>query len=244
MTASELLPATLHGPYRRLLWPAVSTVTMLVLLLGLGTWQVERLHWKEGLLAEIDRAEAAPPVPLPPDPAPFTKVAVSGTLRGDLAALYGVATEDGPNGPVMGAYLVEPLERPGAPPLLVDRGWIPSDHGGPPPEPREAATVQGYVRFADKPGLFSPKDDPGGRRFYTLDPPVIGAALGLRDVAPYTLVAMGPDRPGEIPEPAHALPRPPNNHLGYAITWYGLAAVLIAIFFSWSSKVLRDGRSP
>ena len=79
--------------------------------------------------------------------------------------------------------------------------------------------MQGYVRLADKPGLFSPKDDPGGRRFYTLDPPVIGAALGLRDVAPFTLVAMGPDRPGESARagacPAAAAQQPPGirDHL-------------------------------
>jgi surfeit locus 1 family protein len=243
VTASDLAPSALHGPYRRLLWPAMSVAVMLVILLGLGTWQVQRLHWKQGILAAIDRAEAAAPVPLPAEPAPFAKVAVSGTLRGDLAALYGVATEDGPNGPVMGAYLIEPLERPGAPPLLVDRGWIPSDHGGPPPEPTERATIDGYVRFPDKPGLFSPKDDPGGRRFYTLDPAAIGAALGLPEVAPFTLVALGRPQPGTLPEPAQALPRPPNNHLEYAITWYGLAVVLIAIFATWSSKVLRDGRS-
>jgi surfeit locus 1 family protein len=240
---TALSPAALHGPFRRLLWPAFTTAIMLVLLIGLGTWQVHRLRWKEGILDAIDRAEAAPPVPLPPDPAPFTKVAVTGTLRGDLAVLYGIDARDGPTGPVMGAYLVEPLERQGAPPLMVDRGWIPSEHGGPPPEPVEQASVAGYVREPDQPGLFSPKDDPGGRRFYTLNPARIGAALGLADVAPFTLVAMGPARPGVLPVPAQALPRPPNNHLQYAITWYGLAVVLVAIFFTWCSKVLRDGRS-
>jgi surfeit locus 1 family protein len=245
---TALSPTVLHGPYRRLLWPAFTALVMLALLIGLGTWQVYRLRWKEGILAAIDRAEAAPPVPLPAGstpytPAPFTKVSATGTLRGDLAVLYGIDARDGPTGPVMGAYLVEPLERPGAPPLLVDRGWIPSEHGGPPPQPVEQASVQGYVRMPDQPGLFSPEDDPGGRRFYTLNPASIGAAVGLADVAPYTLVVLGPSRQGVLPEPAHALPRPPNNHLEYAITWYGLAVVLVAIFFTWCSKVLRDGRS-
>ena len=54
---------------------------MLALLLGLGTWQVQRLHWKEAILARIAAAEAAPAIPLPPHPAPFTKVRVAGTLR-------------------------------------------------------------------------------------------------------------------------------------------------------------------
>ena len=242
MTASDLLSAPAHrhaAPTRRLLWPAISTAVMLVLLLGLGTWQVRRLHWKEGLLAQIDRAEAAPPVALPADPPPFAKVAVTGTLRGDLAMLYGDDVRDLPAGPMMGAQLIEPLERPGLPPLLVDRGWIPVEHGGPPPEPTGPATVQGFARPGERPGLLSARDDPGGRRFYTLDPPAIGAAIGIPDLAPYVLVAMGPEEKGVLPEPAHALPRPPNNHLGYAITWYGLAAVLLVIFLIWASKVLR-----
>ncbi len=227
---------------RRLLWPAVTTALMFALLLALGTWQMRRLAWKEGLLAEIDRAEASPPVPLPADPAPFTKVEASGTLRGDLAALYGVDVRDRPE-PTMGAQLVEPLERPGAPTLLVDLGWIPADHGPPPLEPNRRTVVEGYVRFGDKPGVFSPGDQPGDRRFFTLDPAAIAAALNLADVAPYVLVAMGPAG-GALPEPAHALPRPPNNHLQYAITWYGLAIVLLVIFASWCSKVLRDERHP
>ena len=56
------------GRLRPLLWPGVMTVAMLAVLLGLGTWQVQRLHWKRGLLAQIARPRRRPPVPLPADP--------------------------------------------------------------------------------------------------------------------------------------------------------------------------------
>src|SRR6185312_6054462 len=137
MTTRLVAPQVGHAArsgIRRLVWPAITTAVMFALLLALGTWQIRRLAWKDALLAEIDRAEAAPPVPLPPNPSPFTKVEASGTLRGDLAVLYGVDVRDRPQ-PLMGAQLVEPLERPGQPVLLVDLGWIPADHGPPPPEP-------------------------------------------------------------------------------------------------------------
>ncbi len=228
-------------PLRRLAGPGLSVAIMLVLLIGLGTWQVQRLHWKEGLLAQIDRAEAAPPIPLPADPPPFAKVAAGGTLRGDLAVLYGDDVRDFPSGAVMGAQLIEPLERAGEPPLLVDLGWIPAAHGGPPPEPVRAATVSGFVRPGERPGWVSASDDPGGRRYYTLDPQRIGAGIGLPGVAPFVLVVMGPPVAG-APIPAESLPRPPNNHLQYALTWYGLAAVLVVVFITWSRKALRDGR--
>ncbi len=117
-------------PVRRLIGPALMTAVMFLVLIGLGTWQVRRLAWKEGILAQIARAEAAPPVPLSsasgtPVPAPFTKVAVTGTLLHDKSALYGAEVRDTAAGPELGAQLIEPLQRDGAPPLLVDRGWVP-----------------------------------------------------------------------------------------------------------------------
>jgi surfeit locus 1 family protein len=220
------------------------TAVMLLILLGLGTWQVRRLAWKEAILAQIAQAEAAPPVPLPagPDlsiPAPFKKVAVTGTLMHNLSALYGAEVRDTPAGPELGALLIQPLQRDGAPPLLVDRGWVPMKPSSAVTQPRGAVTIAGYVHQADTPGLFSAHDDVAGRHFYTLDPGAIGAALGLNQVAPFILIALGPPPPEGLPIPAEHLPRPPNNHLEYAITWYGLAAALVVIFATWARNTIR-----
>ncbi len=226
---------------RRLVVPALSTLAMLAVLLGLGTWQVQRLAWKRGLIAEIAAAEQAPAVPLPPRPGPFEKVAVRGRLRPDLAGLYGAQVHEAPAGPVLGGQLVVPLERAGAPPLLVDLGWVPAPDGHLPKLalPSGETEIDGYVRPPDRPGWFSARDNPQARLFYTLDPPAIGAALGLPQVAPFTLVALGQAPPQGWPEPAQHLPRPPNNHLQYALTWYGLACVLVIEFGLYARKVLR-----
>jgi surfeit locus 1 family protein len=227
------------GVARRLLVPALSTLLMLAILIGLGTWQVHRLAWKRGLLAQIAAAEAAEPVPLPPDPAPFAKVNVTGTLSEDRAALYGVEVREGSAGPVLGGQLVVPLQRQGADPVLVDRGWVPAERTEAIDLPHGTVTVQGYVRPAEHAGLFSARDDVAGRRFYTLDPQAIGAALGLERVAPFTLVELGPAPPRGYPDPAKHLPRPANNHLQYALTWYGFAVTLLVIFLLYARKVLR-----
>jgi surfeit locus 1 family protein len=220
---------------RRLLVPAVSTLVMLAVLLGLGTWQLERLAWKQGILARIAAAEAGPPQPLPASPAPYRKVRAEGVLRWDKPALYGAEGRDLPSGPTLGAQLLVPLERRGAPTVLAMLGWVPAL---PPARPPAPGTVVGYVRPGERPGMFSATDDPAGRRFYTLDPPIIAHTLGLGPVAPFVIVALGPagDTP---PIPAQHLPRPPNNHLSYAITWYGLAATLAVIFVLYARKVLR-----
>ena len=103
------------------------TAVMLVVLLGLGTWQVQRLAWKEAILAQIAQAEAAPPIPLPAGPMPsrcrgaYDPGAVH-QGRGHrhaaarLSALYGAEVRDTRAGPELGAHLIEPLQREGAPP--------------------------------------------------------------------------------------------------------------------------------
>lgn len=207
---------------------------MLALTVGLGVWQLERLAWKRGLLSDIDRAEAAPPVALPADPKPFEKVRLHGRMRDDLRAFYGSEVRSTPSGAALGAQLITPLERPDGPPVLIDRGWLP-DGAAAPTDPGDV-TVIGYVRPPEHPSWLAPATDLAAKRFWSLDPAAIGAALDLPAVAPFTIVALGH---GGVPEPASALPRPPNDHLGYAITWFGLAACLIVVFAAYLRRTLR-----
>jgi surfeit locus 1 family protein len=143
--------------------------------------------------------------------------------------------------PREGAQLLAVLQPANGPAILVDLGWVATDDGAPDPlkaaVPPGPVTVQGYVRAPDHPTWLSPADDPDKSHFYTLDPRVIGPAVGAPHVAPFTLVAMGqPAKPG-APLPADALPRPPNNHLQYAFTWFGLAGALVAVFLSWALRL-------
>ena len=223
---------------RRLLVPAASTALLLAVLVSLGVWQVARLHWKTGLLADIDRAEASPAIPLPAHPRPFEKVRVEGSFLPDASARYGADVRDTPGGPLLGAQLLMLLRRSGALPVLVDRGWAPNDAAV--STPTGAVAIEGYVRAPEHPGLFSAADDPARHLFYTLDPTVIARALQPGPIAPFTLIALQPGAAGgPYPWPATQLPRPPNDHLSYAITWFGLAAVLAGMFAAWSAKVLR-----
>ena len=211
---------------------AVATVVALAILVSLGVWQLRRLAWKEGLLARIDAAETAPPVPLPASTPPlFTRVTAQGTLAGGPTALYGVEVRDNH----LGAQLVERLDRVGAPPLVVVLGWVPTD-GGRAAAVSGPATITGYVRLPEQPNWLSAPDDAAGRHFYTLDPKAIGAALGAPDAAPFVLVALGRPGAGGQPVPAEALPRPVNNHLNYALTWFGLAASLAGVFGVWAVR--------
>jgi len=218
---------------RKLLLPLVSTLIMLAILLSLGMWQLHRRAWKADLLAQIDAAEHLPAIALPSVPGPFQKVRLEGRFRPELEALYAFEVRND----IPGAHLIVPLERVGQPTVLVDLGFVPDALHR--PIAITAASVEGFIRPAEHSGSFSGADNPADRHFYTLDPAKIGAALGIANVAPYTLIALGPEVKGQFPEPAHALPRPPNDHLNYALTWFGFALTLLVIFALYARKALR-----
>jgi surfeit locus 1 family protein len=209
------------------------------MLMSLGVWQINRLAWKEAIIASIAHAERAPPVPLPAAPSPFEKVFVTGTPDRATVSLFGddvrtTKTDD----TVIGGELLVVLRRPAGAPILVDLGWMPYDDVGKVRLP-PSLSVSGFAQSPERSNYFTPKDDPADHQFYLLAPARIGPALGIPDLAPFVLVAMGQPPTRGWPEPAANLPRPPNDHLQYALTWFGLAGVLLAQFLYWCFKVYR-----
>ena len=95
-----------------------------------------------------------------------------------------------------------------------------------------------------EPLLAPPRYGSAYRTPVALDPAAIGASLGLPSVAPFTLVALGQVPRGALPIPARDLPRPPNNHLMYAFTWFGIAGALLAVFAAYCRNALRRETSP
>lgn len=232
--------------WQRLVLPSFFALPVLALLLGLGTWQLQRLAWKTALLAELAAAQAAPPTPAS-TPAPYAHITATGRFRHDLEVLLGAEVR----GTTLGARLITPLERDGAPPILVERGWVPQDKAGV-QRPDGPVTVTGYARPSEMAGSLSARDSAAQRQFFTFDTAAIGAALGIAP-APFglTVVQPGPARSeggfgaspaphrGAVPDPARGFPAPRNPHLGYAITWFGLALAWVVIFTLWGWRRLR-----
>ena len=229
-----------HPKWKRLIAPGIAAFITFWLLIALGVWQLHRMKWKEAILASIHQAEISAPIPLPASPTPFEKVSISGAWIPGKAALYGDEVHDSPTGPISGGELIMPLQRPNGQIVLVDLGWVPEQK--PVPEPPGPATASGYLHAPIEPGWFAGADDPGQGLYYTLNPAKIGAGMGLRSVAPYILISMGPPPPpgSPAPQPAQTLPTPPNNHYEYALTWFGFAGVLIFEFIFFARKRLLD----
>jgi surfeit locus 1 family protein len=227
------------------LWPTAASLLGLVVLVGLGTWQLDRLAWKRDLIALREAQLAAPSEPLPASAEDwrswdFRPVAVHGAFRHDLEQLFWVAAIDGQ----VGHHVLTPLVRQGGAAVLVDRGWVPADRAHP-ADRREGqiagpVEVSGIVRYRgdDRPGWFTPDNQSMEHRWYWYDLPALEDALGL-ELLPVVIEADATPNPGGLPIGGQTRVELPDNHLQYAITWYGLAAGLFVI---WISFGLARGR--
>ncbi|MEM7488778.1 MAG: SURF1 family protein [Pseudomonadota bacterium] len=212
----------------RLILPLLFGLVGAAVLVGLGVWQLQRLDWKEGVIAEITARIVADPVPLPADPDPaadrYLPVTLRGTVVGAAAPVFGTWRGAG-----AGDRIVVPVET-GDRRVLVDLGVSPYDPaaaGTAPVLPDGPLTVTGNLDWPEDGG-----DPPEGGRWYGRDVPALSAALGTE---PVLVVAreVVPD-PGLVPAPV-GVEGIPNNHLGYAIQWFGLAMVWLGMtgFLLW-----------
>lgn len=221
---------------RVLRWPLLAVVPAALLMCGFGFWQLQRLAWKTDLLARIDAAQAAAPAPFPARVTDvraleYRKLIATGRYDHAREVFYGAIVR----GTEGGSFVVTPLIRDDGSPILVLRGWVREGRRDF-PRPEGEQQVTGFA-FAGSPGTwFTPAPDLAKRRFYAFDIPRIAAAVGLAEVAPVGLVELGPRSADPMPE--QVPPRPTNLHLGYAITWFGLAGALLAVFLVWARKLL------
>lgn len=216
-------------------WLTLATVLALAVLVSLGTWQLQRLAWKTDLIERATERLAGPPEALPPavdDAAAldFRRIAVRGIYLHDQSVTFGYSVQ----GSEPGGRLLTPLRLEDGRTLLVDRGWLPEElppNVPEPPQPTGLVELSGVLRYrgAIERTWLTPEDDPAGRRWFTLDPEPIGAALGL-DLMPFVLVLEASEGPAGLPRAAPVAVNFRNDHLGYALTWYGLAAGLVVIY--------------
>lgn len=234
---------------------AVAAVTV---LLTLGGWQVQRLGWKQDLLARIEAARAAPPIPLTDalaqvaadQPVEFRRVAfqcqdvgasqpirlaTTGKSRSREAALghrfiYACPIVGGPYGSILVDAGFDDIDVVST--CIVDRGA---------PLP----TLVGALRTDGGRNRFTPPDRPQDRLFYARDIPAMASSVRAERPAPYIVVleqsqCWAQGRPAPLPTDIA------NNHLGYALTWFGLAGALAVVYIAMLRRRLsgRPQRDP
>jgi surfeit locus 1 family protein len=218
----------------------IATAVALAVLVGLGVWQVQRLAWKEDLLARVAALQDAPAVPLGPvldhiaagADAGFTRVVVDcpGLGQAPFLELFSVR-EGGAGMRLISACKVSSGRYDS---VLVDRGFV-SDQVSARPAVDATSTARihmtGVLRVPDKATFVTPKNELAANRWYSRDVPAMAKALGVRAPAPLFLMAetsTNPEWKALDPQPLPA--EIPNRHLEYALTWFGLAAALACVY--------------
>lgn len=237
---------------RGLFVPTLMTLVGLAVLMGLGVWQLERKHWKEGLIADIERGLHEKPAPLDDPPGlwralgehEYHPVTATGTFRhADERHLF--AVEDG----IAGWHIYTPLDMANGLTVFVNRGFVPDELKD--PATRKASEIEGEVTITGlvrQPGhktWFTPAEDRAHNIWYWRDLDGMIASLGP-DAAQRQFVSFfvdakaDPVNPGGWPKGGITHLEIPNRHLEYAITWFGLAAALIAVFAVYAWPHLRN----
>jgi cytochrome oxidase assembly protein ShyY1 len=236
-----------------LLWPSLAALLAFIVLLGLGIWQLDRKAWKEGLIAALDERLAAEPGALPPperwamlDSAAdeFRRVTFSATLTpGEEALVYAAGSAFRPDVSGPGYWVFAPARLANGATVLVNRGFVQEgqQHDASAHAPRAGSIAMvGALRWAEPRGWFAPNDTPARNLFFVRDPVAIAAAKGWGKVAPFYVELETPTGEGNLPRAGRLVPALRNDHLQYALTWFGLAAVLAIAFASWVRSRRRE----
>ncbi len=220
--------------FRPAFWPTAITAVAVALLLGLGTWQLQRMGWKRELIAAIETGLSKTPAELPTGAFEarefrYRPVTVSGRFLHDAEIHLAAHNARG----VFGYHVITPLVRAGGSVVLVNRGWVPPQHKA--AESRARGQVEGTVEITGivRPpwprGWFVPANDSVRNFWFYGDIEAMAAAAGVA-AAPAFVEADGAANPGGWPLGGQTRLTLTDNHLQYALTWYALAAVFGFIY--------------
>ena len=226
------VPAKKFGPdMRRILFLLIFGLAGLGVLLSLGIWQVQRLAWKQDVLAEIEDRISAAPVSLPlqvsADQDKYLPVTVSGVMEPAEVHVLVSLKQVG-----AGYRIIQPFNTGGRT-ILIDRGFIPTTAklAG---RRNGQMEITGNLHWPDEIDSYTPEPDIDANIWFARDVPDLAAALGAE---PVLLIARSQTDPNVTPLPVDTAGIP-NDHLQYAITWFGLALVWAAMtgYFLWRSR--------
>jgi surfeit locus 1 family protein len=223
--------------FRPRLWPTLFTIPAVLAMLGLGTWQVQRLFWKQELIAERQAGLAAPVMVWAEAEGRlrelhWRRVSAEGEFLNDRELVLAARSMNGNPG----YHIVTPFRIAGGPVLMVDRGWVPLDRKEPQARPQGQiagpATITGILRPGHQPNWLTPDNQAGKNFWFWIDLPAMARAAGAEGeaVTEAYLEADATPNSGGFPIGGQTRTELPNDHLQYAITWYALALALAVIY--------------
>jgi surfeit locus 1 family protein len=217
-------------------------------MLALGSWQVQRLSWKNSEQAYRDARVAAEPIELPErveDPSElfYRRVWAEGVFDHGKEMFLGARSVQRQ----LGFQVITPFERPSGDTILVNRGWVPLDRKE--PETRAAGQLEGTVRIeglvvpGGRPSWFAPANHPAQRLWYWADLATLSEAAGIPSQR-FILDAGPAENPGGFPVGGQTVLTLRNEHLSYVIIWYALAIGLAVIYLLYMRRGRRRPSPP
>ena len=230
------------------------TLVMVALLVGLGLWQLERRLEKHALIAALaQRLEAAPellPAPsqwsaLTAAKDEFCRVSFAATFaRAPDVMVYssGSAVRADVSGPGTWAFL--PARLASGQTIVVNAGFVENAMQDRVVEDRAVAklltgvpvALTGYLRFPESPGFLTPAENRASRLWFVRDQLAMAHALGWGEVAPFYIDLEAPVPLGGVPKPGPLQLHLKDDHMQYAITWFGLAGAVLIGFGAWCRR--------
>jgi len=228
------------------------TLAGLVILIGLGVWQLDRKVWKENLITTLNTRLGRAPEDLPPraswaqlreDKEEFRRVVFPAEfLDGEEALVYTAGSPLRPDVKGPGYWVFAPARLAGGSIILVNRGFVPADRKDPGTRtegaPHGVIDIVGVLRWPETRNSFTPADDPKNNVWFLRDSNSIAKSKTWATAAPFYIDQEGPVPAGALPKPGKLEVRLPDNHLQYAITWFGLALALAGVFIVWLARRL------
>jgi surfeit locus 1 family protein len=225
----------------------VFAVAGVAILIELGIWQLDRRVWKENMLLTLNTRLARAPENLSPRASwprlvpegnEYTRVIFPAEfLDGEEALVYTSGSAFRPDVQGPGYWVFSPARLAGGSVVLVNRGFVPPERKDPATRrdgaPHGTIDIVGVMRWPEPRGLFTPADEPQNNLWYVRDPQAIAAAKKWASAAPFYIEQESPVPPGGLPLAGKLAVNLPNNHLGYAITWFGLALALAGVYLTW-----------
>jgi surfeit locus 1 family protein len=224
----------------------------IAILIGLGVWQLDRKVWKENLITTINTRLGRAPQDLPPraswsrlreDGEEFRRVAFPAEfLDGEEALVYTAGSPLRPDVKGPGYWVFAPARLAGGSIVLVNRGFVTVDRKDPATRaegtPRGIVDVVGVMRWPETRGTFIPADDPKNNVWFLRDSNSIATFKKWGTAAPFYVDQEEPAPAGGWPKPGKLEAHLPDNHLQYAITWFGLALALAGVYVVWLARQL------
>ena len=230
-----------------LIVPLAITLVGVALLVGLGTWQLQRKGEKDALVASLQARLAEPakfPAPqtwpeLKLEDAEYRRVTfLAEFVPGEEALVHSAGSAFRPDVSGPGYWVFSPARLPGGSVLVVNRGFVPEGRQDPASRAGGQLTglidITGAMRWPEARNAFTPADSPKANLWFARDHLAMAEAKSWGTVAPFYVEQEAPVPPGGLPRPGRLEPSLPNNHLQYAITWYALALALLTIFAVWA----------